>query len=85
MAQDVVLLLLVAQLVRVEADVLEDVLELGAIGLFDGMQRLVDTLTVASLETALVQGIERGALGRTKASSCIMASTSSGASGYSAS
>ncbi len=61
--EDIVLLLLVAQLVRVEADVLEDVLELGAVGLFDGMQRLVDTLTVASLEAALVQGIERGALG----------------------
>ena len=46
-AQDVVLLLLVAQLVAVEADVLEDIAQLAEVGLFDGVQRLVDALAVA--------------------------------------
>ena len=62
MAQDVVLLLFVAELVGIKADVLEYIFELGAVGLFDGMQRLVDTFAVTSLKAALVQSIERSAL-----------------------
>ena len=70
-AQDGVLLLLLAEAVGIEGDVLEHalarVLELGAIGLFDGMQRLVDTLAVARLVALLVQGVEAGSLRQHKA------------------
>jgi hypothetical protein len=45
--KDVVLLLLVAQLVAVEADVLKHVLQLAEVGFLDGVQRLVDALAVA--------------------------------------
>jgi hypothetical protein len=59
-AQDVVLLLLIAQLVAVEADVLEDIAQLADVGLFDGVQRLVDALAVAGGVALGVQGIEAG-------------------------
>lgn len=47
-----------------EGEVLEHalagVLELGAIGLFDGVQGLIDSLAIAGLVAVLVQGVEAG-------------------------
>ena len=61
-AQDVVLLRLVAELVGVEADVLEHVAQLADVGFLDGVQRLVDALAVAGLVPLLVQRVEAGDL-----------------------
>ncbi|MNH07480.1 hypothetical protein D3C79_668730 [compost metagenome] len=64
MTQDGVLLLLFAEPVGVEADVLEHALarifELGAIGLFDGVQCLIDPLAVARLMATFMEGVEAG-------------------------
>jgi hypothetical protein len=55
------LVLLVAELADVEADVLEHVLQLGDVRFFDGVQDLVDALAVARLVAPLVQAVEIGA------------------------
>ena len=60
--EDVVLLLLVAELVGVEGDVLEHVAQLRAVRLFDGMQRLVDPLAVPGLVPVAMKIIEARAL-----------------------
>src|SRR5690606_18873240 len=69
--QNGVLLLFFAQFVGVERYVLEHaftgVFEFGAVGLFNGVQRLVDALAVAGFVTAFVQGIETGRFGQYKA------------------
>ena len=58
MAEDVILLLLVTQLVGIEADVLEHIAQLGDVGLFDRVQGLVDALAVARAVPLVVQGVE---------------------------
>ena len=62
-AEDVVLLFLVPQLVGVEADVLEHIAQLFAIGLFDGVKGLVDTFPVACLVPPFVQRVKAGPIG----------------------
>ena len=65
-AEDIVLLFLVAQLVGVEADVLEHVAEFVAVGLFDGMEGLVDAFAIACFMPPFVQGLEAGPVGQLK-------------------
>ncbi|MNJ75590.1 hypothetical protein D3C77_727100 [compost metagenome] len=64
MAEDGVLLLLLAKLVGVEGDVLEHafagILELGAVGFFDDVKRLINALTIAWLMAKLVESVETG-------------------------
>ena len=57
-AQDVVLLLLVPELVGVEADVLKHIAQLADVGVFDRMERLVDALAIAGFVAFGVQGVE---------------------------
>jgi len=58
MAQDFVFLLVITQLVGVKADVLKHIPQLGDIGLFDSVQRLVDALAVAWLVAMFKQAVE---------------------------
>ncbi len=58
MAQNVVLLPFIAEIVGVETDILENIPQLGAVCLFDGMQHLVDAFPIASLVTAGIQIVE---------------------------
>lgn len=71
MAQDGVLLLLLTEAVGIEGDILEHalagILQLGAVGLLDGVQGLVDALAVARLVALLPQGVEAGPLGQNEA------------------
>ncbi len=71
MAQYGVLLLLFAEAVGVEADVLKHALarvfELGAVGLFDRVQRLIDPLAVARFKATLEQTVETGLFGQHEA------------------
>ena len=66
-AQQAVLLLFLAQLIGIEADVLKDVAQFAAVGIFQSRQRLIDALAVARLVTMLVEGPEVGALGQGEA------------------
>ena len=64
-------LLFFAQFVGVERYVLEHaftgVFQFGAVGFFNGVQRLVDALTVAGFVTAFVQNIKAGCFRQNKA------------------
>ena len=66
MTQDGVLLLFFTEAVGVEGDVLEHALsgvfKFGAVGFFDGVQRLVDAFAVAGFVAAFMQCIEAGGL-----------------------
>ena len=70
-AQNGVFLLLFAEAIAVEADVLEHALiaifELGAVGFFQYMQCLINSLAVSRLVTSFIEGIEAGLFGQHKA------------------
>ncbi len=62
MTQDFIFLLVVSQLVRVEANVLKHIPQLGDIGFLNGVQRLVDALAVTRLVAVFKQAVETGFL-----------------------
>ena len=57
-AQDVVLLRFIAKLGAVETDVLKHVLKLMDVRFFDGMERLIDALTVSVLKAMFVKSVK---------------------------
>ena len=65
LTQDGVLLFFFTQAIGVKRNILEHafpgVFQFGAIGFFDGMQCLIDTLTVTRLMTALIKCVKTGA------------------------